>query len=120
MMVCGHRIDGATLYRDSDDPDRDQTLGSWSAEPHLEPGLTTWPLDAPAAGWTTDTPLGSLTPGATYALYGWTEDNSWSSSSVSFTPADTDRLSPGMVRYSDDTEVTVPMAEFKAKACEDD
>jgi hypothetical protein len=115
MMVCGHRIDGASLYVDSTDADSEVTVGSWSADRSLTAGLATWTLDSPSAGWT-----------ATHSLYGWTEDSSWSSSSVSFTLADRDRLIPGTVRYDhvsgngDESEVTVSVAEFKAKACEND
>ncbi|MDX3497150.1 hypothetical protein ACKI1I_40790 [Streptomyces turgidiscabies] len=120
MMVCGHHIDGAKLYVDSDDPDKQVTVGSWTAARPLKSGLATWTLDTTAAGWTATTPLKPLTAGTSYTLYGWTEDNSWSSSSVSFTLADRDRLAPGTVRYEGaDSSVTVPVAEFKAKACQD-
>ncbi|MDX3453269.1 hypothetical protein PV396_15120 [Streptomyces sp. ME02-8801-2C] len=121
MMVCGHHIDGATLYVDREDPDKEVTVGSWTAASPLEPGLTTWPLDAPATGWTATKPLNSLTGETTYTLYGWTKDDSWSSSSMSFTLADRDRLTPGTVRYEGaEAAVTVPVAEFKARACEGD
>ncbi|MDX3752347.1 hypothetical protein [Streptomyces sp. AK08-02] len=120
MMVCGHHIDGATLYVDSDDTDKQVTVGSWTAARPLKSGLATWTLDTPAAGWTATTPLKPLTAKTTYMLYGWTKDNSWSSSSVSFTLPDRDRLTPGTVRYEgDESSVTVPVAEFKARACED-
>ncbi|MCX5294151.1 MULTISPECIES: hypothetical protein [unclassified Streptomyces] len=125
MMVCGHQIDGAILYVDSDDADKTVTVGSWTADHPLTAGLTTWTLDPPSAGWTADKPLTPLTAKTAYALYGGTEDNSWSSSSVSFTLADRDRLTPGMVRYDkisdngDESAVTVPIAEFKARACQD-
>ncbi|MFJ8111993.1 hypothetical protein [Streptomyces sp. NPDC096132] len=126
MMVCGHQIDGATLYvTDADVDDDEATVGSWTADHPLTAGLAIWPLDAPSAGWTTTTPLTTLTAGTTYALYGWTKDNSWSSSSVSFTSIDRDRLTPGMIRYDevsddgDESAVTVSMAEFKARACQD-
>ncbi|NEC89255.1 hypothetical protein G3I71_26340 [Streptomyces sp. SID12501] len=120
MMVCGHHIDGATLYVAGADADKDVTVGSWTAARSLKSGLATWTLDAPAADWTATTSLKSLTPKATYKLYGWTEGNSWSASSVSFTLTDRDRLTPGMVRYEGaESTVTVPAAEFKTRACED-
>ncbi|MEV7181351.1 hypothetical protein [Kitasatospora sp. NPDC093679] len=121
MMVCGHRIDGATLYVRSADPD--ETVASWTADQALKPGLTTWTLDSPAAGWVATGPSVPLTAGAHYTLYGWTKDNSWSSAGVSFTLADRDLLTPGNVRYVDlsadgqASAVTVPVAEFEAKAC---
>ncbi|MER5603489.1 hypothetical protein [Streptomyces sp. NPDC002265] len=124
MMVCGHRLDGATLYVDGADADRQVTVGEWTAGRRLTAGLTTWALDAPPAGWTATKPLAPLTTGTTYTLYGWTEDNTSSSSSVSFTLADRDRLAPGRVRYEavsdsgDESAMTVPTAEFKARACQ--
>lgn len=51
MMVCGHHIDGATLYVDSDDVDKQVTVGSWTAgrprdrSRHLDPRLTCRRLD---------------------------------------------------------------------------
>lgn len=60
MMVCGHRIDGATLYVDSPEVDSEVTAGSWVADRPLTGGLATWILDSRTAGWT--------------------KDNSWSSS----------------------------------------
>lgn len=124
MMVCGHQIDGATLYVDSDDVDKQVTVGSWTADRSLTPGLTTWPLDSPAAGWAATRSLAPLTTKTTYALYGWTKDNSWSARSVSFTLADRDRLTPGKVRYDsvsdngDGSTIAVSIAEFKTRACQ--
>ena len=126
MMVCGHRIDGASLYVDSADADSEVTVGSWTADHSLTAGLATWTLDSPSTGWTVTRSLAPLTAKTTYALYGWTEDDSWSSSSVSFTVTDRERLTPGMVRYDhvsgdgDESEITVPVAEFKATACDGD
>ncbi|SCD89627.1 hypothetical protein GA0115253_102285 [Streptomyces sp. Termitarium-T10T-6] len=123
MMVCGHHIDGATLYVDSDDVSKQVKVGSWTADRPLKPGLATWTLDSQAAGWTATRSLAPLTDRTTYALYGWTKDNSWSAAHISFTTADRDRLTPGKVRYasiSDNGEsaITVSTADFKAKACQ--
>lgn len=125
MMVCGHRIDGATLYADSPEVDSEVTAGSWVADRPLTGGLATWTLDSPTADWTATRSPKLLTAKTTYDLYGWTKDNSWSSSSASFTLADRDRLTPGTVRYDDvsgngdECAITVPVAEFKTRACEE-
>lgn len=124
MMVCGHHIDGATLYVDSADVNKTVTVGSWTDDRPLTAGLATWTLESPAAGWTATRSLTPLTAKTTYALYGWTNDNSWSSGSVSFTLADRDRLPPGKVRYDnisskgDESVITIPIADFKARACQ--
>ncbi|WP_234311810.1 hypothetical protein [Streptomyces griseus] len=124
MTVCGHHIDGATLYVDSADANKQVEVGSWTADRPLTRGLATWTLDSPAAGWTTTRSLVPLTARTTYVLYGWTKDNSWSASSVTFTLADRDRLTPGRVRYDsvsedgDEVAITVSMAEFKSRACQ--
>ncbi|MFF9623843.1 hypothetical protein [Streptomyces griseosporeus] len=123
LMVCGHHIDGATLYVDNEDVENQVSVGSWTADHPLTPGLTTWPLDSPAAGWRATQPLAALTADTPYTLYGWTKDNSWSAGDVSFTLADRDRLTPGKVRYDsvsdngDETTTTASLADFKANAC---
>ncbi|MFF2013326.1 hypothetical protein ACFVWY_30275 [Streptomyces sp. NPDC058195] len=125
IMVCGHHIDGATLYVDSDEVTEQVTAGRWTAGRPLTAGLTTWTLDPPPDGWTATGPLTPLAPRTTYTLYGWTTDDSWSASHVSFTLTDLDRLPPGKVRYDHVTGIgkesaaTVTMAEFQARACED-
>ncbi|MEV5958085.1 hypothetical protein AB0M11_30700 [Streptomyces sp. NPDC051987] len=123
MLVCAHQIEGATLSVDDADVDKTVTVGSWTADRPLTTGLATWTLDSPAADWTTTRSPAPLTARTTYVFYGWTKDNSWSSSSVSFTQADRNRLAPGQVRYDsvsdngDESALTVSMAEFKARAC---
>ncbi|MEU0720517.1 hypothetical protein ABZ498_25460 [Streptomyces lavendulocolor] len=125
MMVCGHQIDGATVYVDSEDVNKQKTVGSWTADRPLTAGLATWNLQAPSPGWAVDRSLTRLTPKTTYILYGGTKDNSWSSRSVSFDLTYLDQLSPGTVRYDDisadgeESAITVPLAEFKAMACKD-
>ncbi|WP_306327030.1 hypothetical protein [Streptomyces venezuelae] len=120
IMMCHDHIDGATLY-----PDHDDATGSPETEwlwDHDSPvtGFTSWSLASPADGWTTETPLGRLVPGQEYALYGWTEDNSWSAAHVYFTTADLKALVPGQVRYNNGDEVRIVSTdEFREKACED-
>ncbi|MEU2110366.1 hypothetical protein [Streptomyces sp. NPDC019507] len=124
IMVCGHHIDGATLYVDSAHVDKQVTVGSRTADHPLTAGLATWTLDSPAAGWTATRSPAPLTAKTTYALHGWTKDNSWSAGSISFTLADLDQLTPGDVRYDnisdngDASAITVSTAEFKARACQ--
>ncbi|MGW1465633.1 hypothetical protein ACWCPT_15005 [Streptomyces sp. NPDC002308] len=128
IMVCGHHIDGATLYThtetDSGESGGSRTVGSWTADTPLEKGLTTWSLDSPSPGWTATTPLEPLAAGTTYILYGWTEDNSWSAADISFTVADRDRLAPGSVlresvtKPGETVSFTSSLAEFKASACD--
>ncbi|WP_425838683.1 hypothetical protein [Streptomyces fractus] len=124
MMVCGHHIDGATVYVDRPGTNKTVTIRSWTADRPLAPGLTTWPLDSPAAGWTATGSPAPFNARTTYDLYGWTKDNSWSATDVSFTLADRHRVTPGHVRYDkvvhagEETAVTVSTAEFKLRACE--
>ncbi|TXS34532.1 hypothetical protein EAO71_00885 [Streptomyces sp. ms191] len=123
VMVCGHHIDGGTLYVDNADVDKQVTVGEWTADRPLGPGLSTWTLDTPAEGWATTTALTPLSDRTTYTFYGWTKANSWSARPVSFTLAERNRLAPGTVLYDtisdsgDESTVTVSMADFTAKAC---
>ncbi|MGW4382382.1 hypothetical protein [Kitasatospora sp. NPDC004531] len=116
LMVCDHRIDGATLS--TSEGSHREDVGRWSARTALRPGLTTWALDAPAEGWETERPLAPLEARTTYLLDGWTEDDSSTSTHVDFTPEDLAQLTPGQVRYYGPTAtLTVPVAEFEATAC---
>ncbi|MDQ7809504.1 hypothetical protein Q5425_37765 [Amycolatopsis sp. A133] len=127
ILVCGHHIDGATLYHSEGRGEVvDEVIapgsvpsGSWTADRPLESGLATWPLESPAAGWGTDTPLAPLSAETTYTFFGWTHDSSSSAQAVEFTLADRARLTPGKVLHFNGGEsaAVVPMAEFQAGAC---
>ncbi|MFE5830842.1 hypothetical protein ACFQ8W_11425 [Streptomyces sp. NPDC056508] len=119
IAMCREHVDGATLYADAEDPEAQKDLGVWR---HGAPitGLITWPLASPGDGWTVEKPFGRLASGQVYRLYGWTEDDSWSTSGVSFTTKGLELLTPGQVRYgSDDMVGTVPLEDFREKACEE-
>ncbi|MFJ1754311.1 hypothetical protein [Kitasatospora sp. NPDC088134] len=119
LMVCSKRIDVVSL--EYDDGHRMATVGRWAADPARGPGPAVWTLDAPAEGWTAETPMAPLVAGTTYRLRGGTRDDSSAASSVSFTTADRERLTPGNVRYERGSDVlTVPVAEFEAAACRTD
>lgn len=129
LMVCHHHIDAAVLYTgDGDDGDESEDVGSWSrAEPAT--GFVTWPLRTGGGGWSVDRqPPATLERQRTYILHGGTEDNSWSTTAVSFTLAHLAALVPGRVRYfagdvpgaDDDGYLTASVEEFRADACEDD
>ncbi|WP_241844526.1 hypothetical protein [Kitasatospora sp. CB01950] len=121
LLVCGHRIDGATLS--TSEGSHEETIGNWTAHAALGPGLSTWTLDAPAEGWETGRSATPLDAGTTYHLRGWTKDNSRSSTATAFTPEDLKQLTPGTVRYDgtasdgSGTTRTVPVEEFRATAC---
>ncbi|MFJ3504421.1 MULTISPECIES: hypothetical protein [unclassified Streptomyces] len=119
IAMCEEHVDGATLYADAEDPEAQKDLGVWRHGAPLT-GLITWSLASPGDGWTVEKPFGRLAPGQVYRLYGWTEDDSWSTSGVSFTTKDLELLTPGQVRYgSDDMVGTVPLEDFREKACEE-
>ncbi|MGW3386917.1 hypothetical protein [Streptomyces cinereoruber] len=119
IAMCKEHVDGATLYADAEGPEAQKDMGSWSRGTPLT-GLTTWPLSSPGAGWTAEKPLGRLAPGQVYVMYGWTEDNSWSTSSVSFTTKDLESLTVGQVHYrSGDMAGTASLEDFRDKACDE-
>ncbi|MET9930811.1 MULTISPECIES: hypothetical protein [unclassified Streptomyces] len=117
IAMCEEHVDGATLHTDAEAPEARRDMGTWN---HATPitGLTTWPLASPGDGWTVEKPFGRLVPGRVYAMYGWTQDNSWSTSGVSFTTRDLEALTSGQVRYgSDGTAGTASLEDFREKAC---
>jgi hypothetical protein len=112
--------DGATVY----DPGgfNGETVAEYHA-PALTGHTATVRLDGAAGGWRVKPSAPRLDPTIEYHLYGWTNDNSASTASVSFRTTDRDRLSVGTVltQYYDDGQdrwVTgvVPMAEFERLA----
>ncbi|WP_405009631.1 hypothetical protein [Kitasatospora sp. NBC_01539] len=123
VMVCHHRIDGATLYTDQG-TNGTRSVGRWKHDGPLT-GYAPLPLDG-GDGWTVEQPLQPLEAGRVYTLYGWTEDDSWSAGSVSFTLADLAALTPGRVRYFVGAEyggdadgwTTTSLEEFQAHACD--
>ncbi|MER6786720.1 hypothetical protein ABT330_19240 [Streptomyces sp. NPDC000658] len=141
LMVCHDHIDGALLYTDgdgegtgADGSDEDATEGSesedvgrWSSSEPVT-GFVSWPLTAGGGGWRVDEPMpAALRPRQTYHLFGGTDDSSWSTADVSFTPEQLAALAPGRVRYfagdvrgADATgHVTGSLAQFRAAACPD-
>ncbi|MGG5258669.1 hypothetical protein [Phycicoccus avicenniae] len=70
-------------------------------------------------------PLSELQPGREYSLFGWTDDNSSSTGSVTFTEAQRRGLAPGQVMFNAgydekterDVHATGSLDEFHASAC---
>ncbi|MFI9123310.1 hypothetical protein ACIGW0_28645 [Streptomyces bikiniensis] len=119
IAMCKEHVDGATLHTDAEDPEAQKDMGAWNHDAPIT-GLTTWPLSSPGDGWTVAKPFGRLVPGQAYRLYGWTEDDSWSTAAVSFTTKDLEKLTPGQVWYEPGDEGrTVPLDDFRTKACEE-
>ncbi|MER7103722.1 hypothetical protein ABT383_29535 [Streptomyces humidus] len=134
LMVCHDHIDGALLYTDSAGSGRDaaeeggsEDAGRWSSSKPVT-GFASWPLTTGGQGWRVDGPMpATLQPRRTYHLFGGTDDDSWSTADVSFTPEQLAALAPGQVRYfagdvrgaDDEGYVTGTIAQFRA-ACRDD
>lgn len=140
LMVCHDHIDAAVLYIDDGRDDGDGSeggsaeesesddLGRWSSSEPVT-GFVSWPLTTGGEGWRVDEPMpAALQPRRTYHLFGGTDDDSWSTADVSFTPEQLAALTPGQVRYSvgdvrgadDDGMATGSIAQFRAAACRDD
>ncbi|WP_282696885.1 hypothetical protein [Streptomyces sp. CC208A] len=124
LLMCHDHVDGAVLHPDGLPPESREVTGEWRHDGPVT-GFTTWPLlptaSAPAAErWTAEQEATRLEKGRTYRLYGGTEDNSWSTVAVSFTPEDLARLKPGQVRYTmgDETRTT-SLDDFRDRACDE-
>jgi hypothetical protein len=127
LLMCGGEVDGASVYHHAapSEGSTDETIdGTWDA-PGPVTGLASWSLGAPADGWSARAPLGELAAGQTYSLYGWSEDNDWSTVAHDFTVEDLAALHPGEVAFtepgSDDGESVrvVPVSEFTTSLCGD-
>lgn len=92
---CGDNPpNGATIYTSGGF--NGKTVATYRA-PRLSGGLASVRLDAPADGWVAERPMPVLNPSTTYTVYGWTTNNSGSTSSVEFHASDRNRLAPGTV-----------------------
>jgi hypothetical protein len=105
VQSCKHSVDGASLYW-GDDPrgaDSDHAeMGTWKFARSTVGAPLTWPLNAaraPAVRATTR--VKKLARGRTYTLYGWTEDNSWSTGNVEISLTEVETLRPGRVLLLD-------------------
>ncbi|WP_314219264.1 hypothetical protein [Streptomyces zaehneri] len=95
-MVCHHHVDSAVLYT-GEGGDESEDVGSWSrAEPAT--GFVTWPLRTGGGGRSADRRPATLERQRTHILYGATEDDSWSTTDVSFTLTHPAAFAPGRVR----------------------
>jgi hypothetical protein len=112
LQICKGHIDGATLYRTENDK-----RGQWqSAEPVT--AFASWSLVSPDGGWTAQQPYVAPAGDAEYTLYGWTNDNSWSASALTFRLSDMVGLKPGEVLYrKEDKLVPITQADFRRDAC---
>ena len=113
IQMCDHHIDGATIYRSSDDE-----LGKWRADEPVT-DFARWSPADPPTGWTADRPYRAPSDFLEYRLYGWTTYNSWSAQGISFQRSDLDGMEPGEVLYSTGEPIVSTEAEFRATACDD-
>ncbi|GGZ98192.1 hypothetical protein GCM10010329_19510 [Streptomyces spiroverticillatus] len=121
VQGCEAPMDRAVLHVPAGPPEAEPE-GSWSRSGTPDK-FATWPLSgADGDGWTADSPPKPLVPRVTYRLYGATDDNSWSTGAVSFTPEDLSTLKPGQVRYATpsapDVFTTGTLEDFRRAACE--
>ncbi|MEU4871500.1 hypothetical protein [Streptomyces sp. NPDC021608] len=135
LMVCHDHVDGALLYTDgvgsaggTAEESESEDVGRWSSSGPVT-GFVSWPLATGGDGWRVDEAMpAALRPRRAYHLFGGTDDDSWSTVDVSFTPEQLAALAPGQVRYfagevrgaDADGYVTGSVARFRAAACRDD
>jgi len=127
LAVCQEHIDGATLY--FDDPSkpieqRSVDVGEWTADRPVT-ALAVWAMNDEDARWMSTGPLPALKPGRPYVMYGWTKDNSSSTTDVIFTVEQLQALERGKVLYfggfdeksHQDRYTTGTPEQFQAQAC---
>ncbi|WP_432931674.1 hypothetical protein ACQPZZ_12260 [Microbispora sp. CA-135349] len=135
LAWCGRQPDGVTIYHerypedptpatydpDGTEPADPSIVDASYLAPRVAGETASFRLDAPGDGWRADRELPSLDPTVTYWAYGWTNDNSYSTSHAEFQPGDADKLrrEPGtvLVKEYDDrkgklVDALIPRAEF--------
>ncbi|MEV5708906.1 hypothetical protein [Actinoallomurus sp. NPDC052274] len=109
----GHAPDALILYKRADDPKEELTLGDWHSSQRPAGRYAELTLDRPPPGWRAHTPLQILNPQETYVIYGATQTNSSSTSSVSFTTAALENIPRGTIQigYTSSGENTLPYVD---------
>jgi hypothetical protein len=125
VQMCEGHIDGATMYKPDPDPDRmppqDEIMGRWEVAAPVT-GFSQFQLDTGGNGWAVVDTLVGRDPRTPYTIYGWSNDNSWSASHLSFSDRELDDLQPGTVLVPEtegDANKTESLADLKTKSCED-
>lgn len=123
VETCTHSVDGATLYW-GDDPQgsdsRDARIGRWKFSRSTAGRSLSWPVDAEHSEDVQATvSIKTMAPGRTYSLYGWTNDDSWSTDSVDFTLNDVRALRPGrvLIGYAGAQPRDVSLKQFSVHVC---
>ena len=127
VQMCEGHIDGATMYLEDPDPDREtphnEDFGKWEVSPAVD-GFSQFSLAEGGNGWRLVGALKPRDPATKYTIYGWTKDNRWSAAHLDFSQRDVDALQPGTVlTISTDPESnanqTRSLADFRAKTCDE-
>jgi len=122
---CKHDLDGASLDL-TEGGGGEKDVGTWSMTTSTQTPVQ-WPLvstGAPSGSVAVQDDPSDLDRRATYSLYGWTKDHSYSAVDVTFRLADLAGLRPGEVLvYGDAAEGgttghrVVTLAELERLAC---
>ncbi|WP_344808892.1 hypothetical protein [Microlunatus ginsengisoli] len=133
LRTCHHLLDGASLYW-PDDPNgansNNELFTDWSITAPVRGLKVAWPLLGPVVnGVVPTTPLESVpAKPKNMAIYGWTEDSSFSADGpYEFDADDLDALKPGQVLIANDLgpsdtsdmppNKVVTLAQFNALDC---
>ncbi|NAS20143.1 hypothetical protein GT755_00425 [Herbidospora sp. NEAU-GS84] len=131
---CGRAPDGAIVHHDRTSigsaspapPEDPSTVGPSIVDavytaPDLQAEVTSFRLDAPDNGWRLERKLQDFDPAISYSVYGGTDDNSFSTVTVSFELGDVEELKrrPGTVlvqswdeRANEVVDTFIPQSDF--------
>jgi hypothetical protein len=114
VQMCEGHIDGATMHRD------DETFGRWEVSSPVT-GFSQFDLETGGNGWAVADELVGRDSELRYTIYGWSNDNNWSATSVEFSNRDLAEQKPGSVLVLEpETNLTrsESLEDFKTKTCE--
>ncbi|MEI8409649.1 MULTISPECIES: hypothetical protein [unclassified Kribbella] len=120
VQMCEGHIDGATLYRFSEEPDDEEVLGRWEVSSPVS-GFSQFDLDTGGNGWAVVGELEARDPQQRYTIYGWSNDNSWSAAHLTFSDRELSGLKPGTVLVPEreqDGNRSESLEDFKTRTCE--
>ena len=128
LQVCDGHLKTVAIFGPPEKPQgtaepKLPRFGEWQLDSEMDEGFTQFDLATGGNGWQVVTPPKPRDPAQRYSLDGWSEDNTWSATGLTFRSSELAKLKPGDVLLPP-TELephnrTQSLEDFRAKVCDE-